>query len=353
MPFPYFENISTEFTGTWSSPRKRKIAATEPEKPSLTTKPKANAPPCPHSMFAVRSSRQLAAEKKQCPICLEDYFSIPADHERIIPVKMACLHTFCRDCIETHLSSSITCPLPWCEAHLPLQPDDCELCASWQRDHSAVGSLVVTVRAAEMLSSIKDALKRLAFEDDVFDLPKQAKDRIFAHVRTTLKRCEWQFHSGVDLAELLDPFLLAVDVEAARKYYGSRLSAPAPNNSSFSPRDHDPDDYPPGEEPWIAAFFRQWALEYEEQNGEVKEGWGIWAKKEEQDSWEWPYKRITAHKTNADGQVEYLVKWVGKRYFPSWVQEGQLDDAARRVYDNEHDVVHKKAGSSTKKRRRL
>lgn len=208
------------------------------------------------------------------------------------------------------------------------------------------------MRAAEMLGSIKDALKRLALEDDFFDLPRQAKDQLFAHVRTTLKRYEWQFHSGVDLAELLDPFLVAIDVEAARKHYEPRLSAAAPKTSSFPPRDHDQDDYPPGEEPWIAALFRQWALDYEEQNGEVKEGWGIWVKKEEQDSWEWPYKRITAHKTNADGQVEYLLKWVEQRYFPSWVKEGQLDAVARIMYDKAHNVVHQEAGSSKKKRRR-
>ena len=353
MPFPYFENISTDFTGTWTSSRKRKAPSATKEQPAPPAKRKANTPPCPHTMTVMRSSRQLAAEKEQCPICLEGYFSTPADHDKIIPVKMACSHTFCRECIETHLSSSITCPLPWCEAHLPLQPDVCKLCAAWQRDHAPAGQLVVTVRAKEMLGSIKDALKRVALEDDFFELPKTAKDRLLAHVRTTLKRYEWQFHSGIDLAELLDPFLLAVDIKATREHYGSRLSAPAPNASFFPPRDHDPDDYPPDEEPWIAGFFRQWALDYEEQNGEVKEGWGVWAKKTEQDSWEWPYKRITAHKANAEGRVEYLVKWVGQRHFPSWVQGDQLDSAARKLYDKAHGVVHPEREASSRKRRRV
>jgi hypothetical protein len=245
---------------------------------------------------------------------------------------------FCRECIETHLSSSITCPLPWCEAELPLHPEACKLCAAWQRDHAAIGSMVVTVRAAEMLGSIKDALKRFAHEDDFYELPDATIKRILFHVRTTLKRYEWQFHSGIDLAELLDPFLLAIDVEAARKHYGPLLSAPAPNSAHFPPREHDPDDYAPGEEPWIAAFFRQWALDYVKENGEVKEGWGDWAKNPVQDTWEWPYKRIIAHKTNPDGRMEYLVKWVGQRYFPSWVQAEQIDAAARSIYDKAHGL---------------
>lgn len=107
-----------------------------------------------------------------------------------------------------------------------------------------------------------------------------------------------------------------------------------------------------GEEPWVAAFFRQWALEYEEQNGEAKEGWGVWAKKEEQDSWEWPCKRIVAHKTNADAIVEYLVKWVGQRHFPSWLREDQLDAAARRIYYDAHGVVHRGEREVKKRRKR-
>jgi hypothetical protein len=351
MPFPYFENISTDFTGKWTSQRKRKIAEPEAEKMVIPAKRKANTVPCPHTMTIVRTSRQLVAEKKQCLICLEDYFSTLTDHGKVTPVKMGCLHVFCRDCIETHLSSSITCPLPWCEAHLPLQPETCELCAAWQRDHTAIGSLVVTIRAREMLGSIKDALKQLTLEDDFFELPRVAKDRLFAHVRNTLKRYKWQFHSGIDLAELLDPFLLAIDIEAVRKHYGPRLSAPAPNTSHFPPREHDPNDYPPGEEPWIAAFFRQWAMDYERENGEVKEGWGVWAKKTEQDSWEWPYKRITAHKTDNVGEVEYLVKWVGQRYFPSWVQKEQLNSCAREAYDKAHGVVHGVIENAKKRRK--
>jgi hypothetical protein len=223
-------------------------------------------------MTIVRASRQLAAEKERCPICLEDYFSTPDEDTKIMPIKMGCTHIFCRECVETHLSSSITCPLPWCEAHLPLQPYTCELCAAWQQDHTAVGSLLVTVRFKEMLGSIKDTLKQLAHEDGFFELPKTAKNRLLAHVRDTLKVCEWQFHSGVDLAELLDPFLLAVDIKAVRMHYSPQLNDPAPSASHFPPRDHDPEDYPPNEEPWIAAFFRQWAMDYERENGEVREG---------------------------------------------------------------------------------
>ena len=196
-------------------------------------------------------------EKKQCTICFEDYLSTPSGGEKVTPVKMSCSHIFCRNCIEIHLSSSIKCPLPWCEADIPLQPDTCGLCAIWQRDHAAVGSLVITIRANEMMGSIKDALEQLAQDNGFFNLPKQAKDRLLAHVRRTLKRYEWQFHPVTDLAELLDPFLLALDLNGARKHYGPKLSAPASDLSRFSPREHDLDDYEVGQEPWIAAFFRQ------------------------------------------------------------------------------------------------
>jgi hypothetical protein len=351
MSFPYFENISTNFAGEWSSSLKRTSTKIKVDL-KRPVKRKANSTPCPHTMTIVRSSRQLTAEKERCPICLGDYFSNPDEHTKVTPVKMGCAHVFCRNCVETHLSSSITCPLPWCQAHLPIQPDNCELCAAWQRDHAAAESLVVTVRPREMIGSIEDALARMALEDDFFKLTRTAKKRLLAHVRDTLKLCEWQFHTGVDLAELLDPFLLAVDRKAVRKHYGPHLSSPAPNAAHFPPRDHDPDDYLSGEEPWVAAFFRQWAMEYESENGEAREGWGDWAKRTEQDGWEWPYKCITAHKTNTGGQVEYLIKWVGQRYFPSWVQKDQLDSITRETYDKEHGVVHEAEESVRMKRRR-
>jgi hypothetical protein len=302
MPFPYFENISTDFTGTWSSSRKRKAPEQLlPTAPLPKRKRKADAAPCPHSMTAVRSTRQLAAEKEHCPICLEDYFSTPSGRDMIAPVKMACSHVFCRECIETHLSSNPTCPLPWCAAALPMLPDACELCAAWGREHAASGSLVVTVRAREMLGSIKDSLRRLAQEDDSFALPAQAQKRLFAHVRSALKRYEWQYHAGTDLAELLDPFLLAIDLEDTRTFYGPKLSSTTPSPYQFPLREHDADDYETGAEPWVAAFFRQWALDYVKDNGEAKEGWGVWAKKADENAgWEWPYKRILAHRTWED-----------------------------------------------------
>lgn len=291
-------------------------------------------------MKAVRSSRQLAAEKKQCPICLEDFFEAPTGRDCVAPVQMGCQHIFCRECIEAHLSSQIKCPLPWCEARLPLQPDDCYLCAYWERNKA--DSLVVTVRAKEMTTSIKDALTQLTAEDELFNLSKKEKSRLMMHVRETLTRYERQFHSGIGLAELLDPFLLAVDQTRARAYYGAKLQAPAPNPSMFPRREHDPDDYPRGQEPWVAAFFRQWALEYEQENGEVKEGWGVAAKSEDGSdwSWEWPYKRILAHKTEVNGKIRYLVKWVGNRWPDSWVSREELGDAARRVYDEAHGITH-------------
>jgi hypothetical protein len=88
-------------------------------------------------------------------------------------------------------------------------------------------------------------------------------------------------------------------------------------------------------------LFRQWALDYEKENDEVKEGWGVWAKKaDEASGWEWPYKRILAHKTGPDG-VEYLVKWVGQRFHASWVKKEQLVPEAREVYDKVHAVIHR------------
>ena len=291
-------------------------------------------------MTAVRPSRHVAADKKQCYICLEDFFDTPDGGGQIIPVKLECRHVFCRDCIETHLSSNIRCPLPWCEAQLPLQPDNCELCAYWERNHAE--SLVLTVRAQEMASSIRDSLEQLAAESHRFKIPKHAKRRLLSHVNHTLTRYEWQFHSGVDLAELLDPFLLAVDLTEARSHYGAKLSAPTPDPSIFPPREHDPDDYPVGQEPWIAAFFRQWALEYEKENGEVKQGWGVWARKNKSHSasWEWPYKRILAHKTETNGDIRYLVKWVGQRFPSSWINREQLVGDDHMAYDEAHAITH-------------
>ncbi|KAH7402540.1 hypothetical protein BKA66DRAFT_577802 [Pyrenochaeta sp. MPI-SDFR-AT-0127] len=347
MPFPYFQNVSTDFTGVWTSPRKRKAPAIENMLPMPLLKRKGNAILCPHSVAIVRSTRQLVAEKEQCPICLEDYFSTPAGGEKITPVKMGCSHVFCRECIETHLSSSARCALPWCEADLLLQPNTCELCAVWQKNHAATGSLTVTVRADEMFGNIKDALEQLALDNTFFKLPKTAKSRLFAHIRKTLKRYEWQFHSGIGLAKLLDPFLLAIDINDARKHYGSRLSCPAPDPTKFPPRDHDPDDYELGQEPWIAALFRQWALDYEKENGEVKEGWGVWAKRAAQGvdwTWEWPYKCIMAHKISEDGRIEYLVKWVGQRYVPTWVCEESLSIEGRELYAKAHHIDHRRNG---------
>jgi hypothetical protein len=235
--------------------------------PAPPLKRKSAAALCPHSMTVVRSTRQLAADKRQCPICLEDYFSAPDGRSKVTPVKMGCSHIFCRNCIEIYLSSSTGCPLTWCEARLPLKPDECELCEVWQKDHISAGALVVEVRADEMMGSIMDTLEQLSHENTFYGLSKKYKGLLSDHVRATLTRYEWQFHLGLDLAELLDPFLLAIDPAASRRYYGPEFSAPTPTPSCFSPRYHDPDDYNPGKEPWLAALFRQWASDYEKENG--------------------------------------------------------------------------------------
>lgn len=194
----------------------------------------------------------------------------------------------------------------------------------------------------DMLASIKTALSQLAIEDSFYNIPKLAKSRLLTHVRNTLRQYEWQFHSATDLAELLDPFLLATNKTAARKHYGAKLSSTATNATQFPPREHDPKDYPTGAEPWIAGFLRQWAIEYVNEEGEVKEGWGDWFKKKEQtdDNWEWPYERILTHRRRDDGEMEYLIKWVGERYFPSWVDREQLDEEGRLIYDQANGVVH-------------
>lgn len=339
MPFPYFENVSIDFTGTWSSSRKRPTtSASEP--PAPPPKRTRIMTPCPHSMTVVQSTRQTGAEKKQCPICFEDYFSTPPNREKITPVQLGCSHIFCRQCVELHFSASIRCPLPWCKIFLPWQLDNCVLCAYWERDQVAQGSLVVTVRANEMLASITDASKQEALDNDMHALSQIDRGRLLNHVRTTLKRYEWQFHSGVDLGELLDPFLCVINVNEASAYYGPKLSPPTWVPSTCPLRTNDPDDYPPGKEPWIAGFFRRWVLEYVKENGEVEESWGVWAKKTEQDCCESPYKRILTHMVGSAGHVEYLVKWVGQRHYPSWVRREHLDEAGRKVYDDTHGIVH-------------
>jgi hypothetical protein len=142
-----------------------------------------------------------------------------------------------------------------------------------------------------MTASIDDALRQLALEHKFFQLSKDTKRKLIAHVHRTLTRFEWQYHSGSDLAELLDPFLCDVNPENVQKVFGRKLGIPAPDASLFPSRENDPHDYPPGKEPWIAAFFRQWATDYEHDNGEAKDGWGVWSRKVAQDpiwSWEWP-----------------------------------------------------------------
>lgn len=59
-------------------------------------------------------------------------------------------------------------------------------------------------------------------------------------------------------------------------------------------------------------------MEYEQDHGEEKHAWGVWSQKspreEEEWTWSWPFKRFLGHRTEADGSVAYLVKWVGKRW---------------------------------------
>ncbi|PSN70243.1 hypothetical protein BS50DRAFT_619135 [Corynespora cassiicola Philippines] len=305
---------------------------------------------CPHTMTIVRSARLLSS--KECPVCLERFFDTPPGRQRVTPVKIGCNHLFCRECIETHLSSAIDCPLPWCKKQLPKLPGSCDLCAHWNKTHS--GSPVLTVRANEMTASIKDALNQFAMDDKFFDIPMKVKIRFLSHIKRTLKRFEWQFHSGVDLAELLDPFLLVIDIDEARAYYGARLSAPAPDPSLFPVRTHDPDDYPAGKEPWIAGFLRQWALGYEKVNGEKKDGWGVWTKKDgpqvEDWAWEWAYKKILGHRVRK-GKLVYLAQWVGERFSNSWVDGEQLAPEGRMNYDRANNLVKDK-GESPRKRRR-
>jgi hypothetical protein len=127
---------------TRTSPRKRSASqfniaqASSPPK-RRTTRQRV----CPHTMSMLRSTRLLAED--QCPICREDFFHTPTGHEQVIPVKMGCGHIFCRSCIETHRSSEIKCPMPWCQENICLQPDWCELCAYWVRQRA--DSLILTV----------------------------------------------------------------------------------------------------------------------------------------------------------------------------------------------------------------
>ncbi|KAF2659295.1 hypothetical protein K491DRAFT_591446, partial [Lophiostoma macrostomum CBS 122681] len=319
------------------------------KQPKTTTK---KAPPCPHSMSMLRSTRLLSAEKKQCPICYEQYFTKLPDGNEVIPVRMACQHTFCRSCIETHRSQDIKCPFPWCSAEFPIQPDSCELCAYWVR--SNCDDLVLTVRAHEMTKSIENALDEFCEGQKHFRLAKTHKRKLLTHVRRTLTRFEWQYHSGADLAEVLDPFLLAINPTDILNFYGKKLRAPAPDPSVFPPR-NDPDDYPQGDEPWIAGFFRQWALEYEKENGEDKYGWGVWSSKrkeeEEMWSWDWPFKRIVAHRVDANGELVYLAKWVGngKRWPDQWINRSDFGDGTTALYDQAHGLSHASAKPKARK----
>jgi hypothetical protein len=198
-----------------------------------------------------------------------------------------------------------------------------------------------------MTKSIENALDDLGQDQKHYRLAKAHKRKLLTHVRRTLTRYQWQYHSGADLAEVLDPFLLAVNPAATAAFMGKKLRAPAPDPSIFPPR-HDPDDYPQGDEPWIAGFFRQWALDYENENGEEKYGWGVWThRSKEEDSWDWPFKRIIAHRIDSNGEVFYLAKWTGTRWPDQWVPKSNFVEDATRVYDQTHGL----ASASRKKRK--
>jgi hypothetical protein len=95
-------------------------------------------------------------------------------------------------------------------------------------------------------------------------------------------------------------------------------------------------------------------LEYEKENGEVKEGWGDWDKMKKGDQaqdYEWPYKRILGHKMETNGAVSYLLRWVGKRIHDSWVTESELGDEAFREYAKIHNITHASRQLRSKERR--
>ena len=87
----------------------------------------------------------------------------------------------------------------------------------------------MSVRAKEMLGSIKDALRQLAQQGDAYTLSKN----------------------------------------------NNTEQIPLTHHTHVLSREIDPDDYPLGEESWMAAFFRQWALDHEEEHGAMEEGWGV------------------------------------------------------------------------------
>ncbi|KAF2741399.1 hypothetical protein EJ04DRAFT_480748 [Polyplosphaeria fusca] len=315
-----------------------------------------NAPPtrrhdiCPHTMTSLRSNRRISENDRQCSICQNTYFSI-LDGEPVLPVRLACDHIFCRSCVETNFNYDIKCPWPFCRDLPEIKPEFCDLCAFWLRENHQ-DSLLVTVRA-EMLQSIKTAYRHLHHGHEYFKLDAEDKKKLFDHIRETLTTYEWQFHAGVDLGELLDPFLLAIDHRAAVDHFGPDLSKPAPEPNYFGPRAND--DYSAAEEPWLAGFLRQWAVEYVRENGEIRQGeWGIWDKKRDQaeddNVWLWPYKGIVGHKTEPDGSIRYLVKWVGQRFPDSWEMRKQLDEEVCRRYNRKHGL--RAAGDQGKSRKK-
>ncbi|KAF2109217.1 hypothetical protein BDV96DRAFT_604949 [Lophiotrema nucula] len=334
-----------------TTPRQRSVRQVQPLPPRKRSRNDIS--DCPHSLAIVRTRR--GSVEKECSICREPYGTTPAGGDIIVPVKLPCQHVFCQSCVEIHYCDKISCPLPYCTKEFPIQPETCSLCAYWAKENGV--PLLVTVRAAEMVTSIRKALKDLATETKLYSLSRPEMDRLMRHVKDTLTEHEWRYYSGNDLAEILDPFLLAVDQDAAYKYYGAKLVRPAPRGNAFPARTNDPDDYPAGREPWVAAFFRQWALEYERDNGEVKEGLGVPQKLHQRNpsGGNWPYKRILAHKTEANGTVMYLVKWVGKRFLDEWVGKNQLCQEDRMKYDIDHEVQHPGVNSQVviKKRRTL
>ncbi|KAF2654120.1 hypothetical protein K491DRAFT_717408 [Lophiostoma macrostomum CBS 122681] len=327
--------------------RKAKKQATVPRAKRRAVTPEPSAPseePCPHSWKVVKVNDIAEDHDPMCRICLERFLDI--EHAGETPICMLPFgHVFCGVCIESHRDQSLSCPIYRC-SQLP-QPETCSKCKAFVVAHPGQEHVVITIKPYEILGELKQEMKTLADDHPLFKLPSgdlKALNRFWADI---LKKCKNQHHDADDLAEMLDPFIVEAERVEAKKRYGEQCFEPLPATQAkyFQDRDPESQDYSSGQEPWLAAFLRQWAEAYVLECGTTEPAfkWGVLAPGQNDDnimSMYWRVKRILGHRK--DGEVwKYYVEWVGKRWPPEVMRAEDLveQQALVSAYNEEHGIA--------------
>ncbi|KAF2267348.1 hypothetical protein CC78DRAFT_566289 [Lojkania enalia] len=277
---------------------------------------------CPHTWSSV-AKIDLGGdpEDRACPVCLTEFFRKHEDGGYETPVKLLCGHIIGKKCLSEWRRQSLTCPN--CRDQRGFRPDECEQCEELVLEAAERKYQVIDIRPRDVLEDILVRLRSLADGEEYFALPESAMWTLRDYWSKTLRARRFQYLTAIELAETLDPFLIEAERTNAQDTLGREASKLTPEGY-FSPRNINWGDYPAGEEPWIAAFLRDWAAEYVGANGQERLGhvWGEYttAISPENGYWNQLYrpKRIIGHHLHGN-TLRYLVKWVGDRWGSEWV----------------------------------